>query len=85
MTVNCHNKNCQYSNIVFLFSNRINSSSAIQLSVHCLHHVVMQYHTNIPIYLGHFLHHDNSMFGCVTVPYSFLGHGKLTQFFYLSI
>jgi hypothetical protein len=56
------------------------SSSAIQLSVHCLHHVVIQSHTSIPIYLGHFLYHDNSMFGCVPVPYSFLGHGKLTQF-----
>jgi len=56
------------------------SFSSMQLSVHCLHHVVIQSHTNIPIYLGHFLYHDNSMFCCVPVPLSFLGHGKLTEF-----
>jgi len=61
--------------------NKNDSSIAIQFSVYCLHNVVMQSHTSIPIYLGHFLHHDNSMFGCVPVPYSFLGHGKLLGVF----
>ena len=84
MTVYYHNKKCQYSNIVFLFSTRINIKMIVSVQCSCLficlHHVVMQSHTSIPIYVGHFLYHDNSMFCCVPFPYSFLGHGKLTQF-----